>query len=194
MNALALKNPSYSEVPTRQKVVGSGVSWDYTDQKRKNPLFYDLFQFVEKFFSKQDSKQDSNLSSTIESFFIPNVGEEKITTTTSVWMGAICLPKKLEYRNPVDIENFLEKHSNLKLKLPEAMNNIITLFPEINLALEAIKDSEGSMERVDLVLYIVTTLKPNEAMSQLSQIDEILLRDGLMADPNFNSNLEYLEQ
>lgn len=77
------------------------------------------------------------------------------------------------FRNKDSIIAFFEQYPEITTKLFEARENILKFFPNHSFALELMADLENENEDdSQLILYIQTTLSPDEAIERLDKFDD----------------------
>lgn len=75
------------------------------------------------------------------------------------------------FRNKDSITAFLDQYPEITTKLFEARENILKFFPNHSFALEVMADPENE-DDPQLILYIQTTLSPDEAIERLDKFDD----------------------
>lgn len=75
------------------------------------------------------------------------------------------------FREPAKVTEFLESYPFLISLLLEAYDTIRNYFPDAQVFLEVIADQEA-VNYKELVIFIATDLKPDEALDRLDQFDE----------------------
>lgn len=74
------------------------------------------------------------------------------------------------FRRPPEVVDFLSNKSSLAPFLAEAYDRILEYFPSATLILEVVTDPEDSQK--ELVIFIHTTLPPEEAFATLDALDK----------------------
>jgi hypothetical protein len=90
------------------------------------------------------------------------------------------LERLFAFRDAADVLEFLAGNPFLSHLLAESYDAIERYFPGSRLCLEVVNDPESSSDR-QLVLFILTSLPPQEAMTALSELDRDWWLDALEA-------------
>jgi hypothetical protein len=110
----------------------------------------------------------------------PNQPLENIPsiTTCTPQIDIVHLKAQFFLRGESEILQFIATNQFLLDLLPEAQSNIINYFPGSELALRVITNPEG-VDDSQLVLFIITNLTPEDALSMLQQFDDAWWIDAL---------------
>lgn len=81
------------------------------------------------------------------------------------------LAQNYAFRRPSEVYDFLNDNVSLLPLLQEANREIRDYFPEENLILEVVADPEVDNIK-ELVVFIQTTINPDEALNKLEMLDE----------------------
>lgn len=80
------------------------------------------------------------------------------------------LSKIYTFRKPSEVSEFLRDNHFLISLLVEAYDNIEAFFPSAELILEVVTDPEAKRDK-ELVVFIHTSLTPDEALDKLERLD-----------------------
>jgi len=112
-------------------------------------------------------------------------------------ISTILFPSYIEtdiiFRNKEEILIFLDSHQEIKTYMSETKKVVRKYFPTERLEIELVTDSEPETTIGDesIFLYIITDMKPIEALGKLELLDEEISETLQIDSQFFNTNIEF---